>query len=187
MQEAFRQGIIDRDRGALQAFLGAAIHLYGEARVRDWLRGLEANDVRFYPNNTSVVQAVGRGDIEVGLVNHYYLYTLLADNPSLPVRNHWFRAGDPGNLVLAAGIGVVSSTTKSTAALRFITFVHSKWAQRRMARGPGAAEYPVIKGVPRRPGLPALSTIKGPRYNLGRLSVDLPVAVRLLLEEGFIK
>jgi hypothetical protein len=56
-----------------------------------------------------------------------------------------------------------------------------------MARGPGASEYPVIKGVSRRPGLPALSTIKGPKYNLGRLAVDLPVAVRLLLEEGFIK
>jgi iron(III) transport system substrate-binding protein len=172
---------------SFQSFLGAAIHLHGEARVRDWLRGLEANDVAFYPNNTSVVQAVGRGDVEVGLVNHYYLYNLLADNPSLPVLNHWFRAGDPGNLVLAAGIGIVSSTAKDATALRFVDFVHSKWAQRRMARGPGAAEYPVIKGVPRRPGLPALSTIDGPRYNLGRLSVDLPVAVRLLLEEGFVK
>src|SRR5688572_22249308 len=88
---------------SFQAFLGATIHLYGEARVRAWLRGLEDNDVRFYPSNTNVVQAVGRGDIEVGLVNHYYLYNVLADTPSLPVRNHWFRDGDPGNLVLAAG------------------------------------------------------------------------------------
>ena len=37
---------------SFQAFLGAAIHLSGEARVRAWLRGLEENDVRFYPNNT---------------------------------------------------------------------------------------------------------------------------------------
>ncbi len=41
----------------------------------------EENDVRFYPNNTTVVQAVGRGDVEVGLVNHYYLYNLLASTP----------------------------------------------------------------------------------------------------------
>jgi iron(III) transport system substrate-binding protein len=172
---------------SFQAFLGATIHLYGEARVRDWLRGLATNDVKFYPNNTSVVQAVGRGDVEVGLVNHYYLYNLLADTPSLPVRNHWFRSGDPGNLVLAAGVGIVSSSSKSATALRFVSFVHSKWAQRRMARGPGAAEYPVIKGVPRRPGLPALSEIKGPKYNLGRLSTDIAPAVRLLLELGYIK
>ena len=172
---------------SFQAFLGATIHLYGEARVRAWLRGLEANDVSFYPNNTTVVQAVGRGDIEVGLVNHYYLYNLLADTPNLPVKNYWFRDGDPGNLVLAAGVGVVSATQKSAAAQRFVDFLLSKWAQRFIARGPGAAEYPLVKGVPRRPGLPALSSIKGPKYTLGRLSADLAPAVQLMLEEGFIK
>jgi iron(III) transport system substrate-binding protein len=172
---------------SFQAFLGATIHLYGEERVREWLRGLQANDVKFYPSNTTVVQAVGRGDVEVGLVNHYYLYNVLADNPSLPIANHWFRAGDPGNLVLAAGVGVVSATDKSAPAQRFVEFLHSKWAQRFIARGPGAAEYPVIKGVSRRPGLPALASIEGPKYNLGRLSADIAPAVRLLLEVGFIK
>jgi iron(III) transport system substrate-binding protein len=172
---------------SFQAFLGATIHLYGEERVRTWLRALQANDVKFYPSNTTVVQAVGRGDVEVGLVNHYYLYNVLADTPGLPIANHWFRAGDPGNLVLAAGVGIVSSTEKSATALRFVQFLHSKWAQRFIARGPGAAEYPVIKGVPRRPGLPALATIKGPKYSLGRLSADIAPAVKLLLEVGFVK
>jgi iron(III) transport system substrate-binding protein len=172
---------------SFQAFLGATINLFGEARVRAWLEGLRANDVRFYPNNTTVVQAVGRGDVEVGLVNHYYLYNLLATTPNLPVRNHWFRDGDPGNLVLAAGVGVVASTQKATAAQRFVEFLLSKTGQRMIARGPGAAEYPLVKGVPRRPGLRPLTEIKGPKYNLGRLSSDLAPAVRLLLEEGYIR
>ena len=172
---------------SFQAFLGATINLFGEDRVRTWLRGLQSNDVRFYANNTSVVQAVGRGDIEAGLVNHYYLYNVLADTPDLPIANHWFRDGDPGNLVLAAGVGIVAATKKSATAQRFVDFLHSKWAQRFIARGPGAAEYPVIKGVPRRPGLPALTEIRGPKYNLGRLSADLAPAVRLLLELGYIK
>src|SRR5918992_3363286 len=41
--------------GSFQAFLGAAIHLHGEARVRGWLEGLKDNDVKFFPNNTTVV------------------------------------------------------------------------------------------------------------------------------------
>lgn len=172
---------------SFQAFLAATIHLFGESRVRAWLEGLKANDVRFYPNNTTVVQAVGRGDVEVGLVNHYYLYNLLADTPTLPVKNYWFRDGDPGNLVLAAGAGIVAASEKSATARRFVDFLLSKTAQRLIARGRGAAEYPLVKGVPRRPGLPALNTIEGPRYNLGRLSVDLAPAVRMLLDEGFIK
>jgi iron(III) transport system substrate-binding protein len=172
---------------SFQAFLGAAIHLHGESRVRSWLNGLEENDVKFFPNNTTVVQAVGRGDIEVGLVNHYYLYNVLAATPGLPIRNHWFRAGDPGNLILAAGVGIVASTEKDAAAQRFVDFLLSKWAQRYIARGPGAAEYPLIKGVPRRPGLRPLSSIEGPSYKLGRLAADLAPAVRLLLETGFLK
>jgi len=172
---------------SFQAFLGATINLFGESRVRSWLKGLKSNDVRFYPSNTNVVQAVGRGDAQVGLVNHYYLYNLLVDTPNLPVRNYWFRNGDPGNLVLAAGVGVVSSTQKAAAAQRFVDFLLSKTGQRMIARGPGAAEYPLVKGVPRRPGLPALTAIKGPKYNLGRLSADIAPAVRMLIEEGFIR
>jgi iron(III) transport system substrate-binding protein len=172
---------------SFQAFLGATINLFGVERVRAWLEGLRANDVRFYPNNTTVVQAVGRGDVEVGLVNHYYLYNLLATTPNLPVRNHWFRDGDPGNLVLAAGVGIVASTQKAAPAQRFVDFLLSKTGQRMIARGPGASEYPLVKGVPRRPGLRSLASIKGPKYNLGRLAADLTPAVRLLLEEGFIR
>ncbi len=172
--------------GSFQAFLGATIYLYGEDRVRDWLRGLEANDVKLFPNNTSIVQAVGRGDILLGLVNHYYLYNVLADSPGLPVRNAWFKAGDPGNLVLAAGVGIVSATRQPALAQRFVEFLLSRWAQRYIARGPGLAEYPVVKGVQPRPGLPPLKEIAGPKYPLGRLATDLPAAVKLLLEEGLL-
>ena len=173
--------------GSFQAFLAAMIHLNGESRARAWLKGLKANDVRFFPNNTTTVQAVARGDVQVGLVNHYYLYNVLASTPGLPIRNHWFRNGDPGTLVLAAGVGIVSASSKSAAAQRFVDFLLSRWAQRFIARGPGAAEYPLVKGVVRRPGLPPLSEIRGPEYPLGRLAADLPPAVRLLIEEGYIK
>ena len=91
--------------------------------------------------------------------------------------------------MLAAGAGITTASKKGAAAQRFVDFLHSKWAQRFIARGPGAAEYPVvkIKGVAPRPGLPKLSEIKGPKYSLGRLAADLPKAVRLLIETGFVK
>ena len=173
--------------GSFQAFVGATMYLHGEDRVRDWLRGLKDNDVKFFANNTTTVEAVGRGDVQVGLVNHYYLYNVLASTPGLPIKNHWFAPRDPGSLVLAAGVGVVAATKKGAAAQRFVSFLLSRWAQRFIARGPGAAEYPLIKGMWPRPGLPLLEKLRGPKYNLGRLAVDLPAAVRLLLEQGYIK
>ena len=163
-------------------------YLLGEARVRTWLRGLQSNDVRFYPNNTSVVQAVGRGDIEAGLVNHYYLYNVLAGHAGPADRQPLVPSGRPGQPRARRRRRRRRVDEEERRRLSgSSTSSISKWAQRFIARGPGAAEYPVIKGVPRRPGLPALTEIRGPKYSLGRLSADLAPAVRLLLELGYIK
>jgi iron(III) transport system substrate-binding protein len=172
---------------SFQSFLGAMLYLHGEDRTRDWLRGLQDNGVKFYARNSAVVEAVSRGEIQLGLVNHYYVYNHLAQDPNAPVRNHWLRGGDPGTLVLTAGVGIVSASKNGAAAQRFVEFLLSRWAQRFIARGPGAAEYPLVKGVLPRPGLPPLAQIRSPKYNLGRLAVDLPEAVKLLLEAGYIK
>jgi iron(III) transport system substrate-binding protein len=173
--------------GSFQAFLAAAITVSGEARVRTWLQGLRANGVKFYSGNTPIVQAVARGDVQLGLVNHYYVYNLLAENPNLAARNHYLQDGDPGSLVFAAGVGIVSASAKKADAQKFVDFLLSKWAQRFIARGPGAAEYPLLKGVLPRPGIRPLREIQPPKYPLGRLSADLPQAVKLLLETGYIK
>lgn len=172
---------------SFQAFVAVMRIKYGEDRTRDWLLGVKANDVRFYGNNTQVVQAIGRGEVLLGLVNHYYLHNIRVQTPNIPVENAFLRSGDPGALVNCAGVGIVSSTKKQAAAQRFVTFLLSPWAQRFIARGPGAAEYPLIRGVRPRPGLPPLGQIKGPEINLGRLGRDLPPAVRLLNEVGYTR
>ena len=46
----------------------------GEERTRQWLEELKANDPKFYERNTPVVEATASGEVELGLVNHYYLY-----------------------------------------------------------------------------------------------------------------
>jgi iron(III) transport system substrate-binding protein len=173
---------------SFQAFVAVMRVKHGEARTRDWLLGLKANDVRFYGNNTQVVQAVGRGEITLGLVNHYYLHNLRVATPNIPVENYFLPTkGDPGALVNCAGVGILTSSGKAAAAQRFVDFLLSPWAQRFIARGPGAAEYPLVRGVRPRPGLPQLGVIKGPTINLGRLGRDLPPAVRLLREVGYTR
>ena len=170
---------------SFQAFVAVMRIVHGEARTRDWLVGVKANAPKFYSGNTQVVQAVASGEVYLGLVNHYYLHNLRAQTPTMPVENHFLGKGDPGALVNAAGAGILTSTGKSVAAQRFVDFLLSKWAQRFIARGPGGAEYPLVRGVTPRPGLPKLGEIKGPEINLGRLGRDLPPAVRLLNETGY--
>ena len=170
---------------SFQAFVAVMRILHGENRTRDWLVGVKANDPKFYTGNTQVVQAVARGEVQVGLVNHYYLHNLRAQTPTMPVENYFLGKGDPGALVNAAGVGILVSSKRQAAAQRLVDFLLSPWAQRFIARGPGGAEYPLIRGVQPRPGLPKLGEIKGPEINLGRLGRDLPPAVRLLNETGY--
>jgi iron(III) transport system substrate-binding protein len=170
---------------SFQAFVAVMRIVHGEDRTRDWLLGVKANQPKFYSGNTQVVQAVARGEVQLGLVNHYYLHNLRVQTPTMPVENHFLGKGDPGALVNCAGVGVVASSDKVAAAQRFVAFLLSPWAQRFIARGPGAAEYPLVRGVQPRPGLPKLGEIKGPSVNLGRLGRELPPAVRLLNETGY--
>ena len=95
-------------------------------------------------------------------MNHYYLYNLLASTPDLPVRNHWFRDGDPGNLVLAAGVGIVASTREGDggAALRRLPAVEDGPADDR-AR-PGRGRVPAREGRAAPAGAPPAELDQGP-------------------------
>ena len=46
-----------------------------------------------YENNTAVVEAVAAGEVDVGFVNHYYLYRFLAEDPEYPAANKFYADG----------------------------------------------------------------------------------------------
>ena len=172
---------------SFQAFVTAMRLKAGDQRTRRWLRALKANEVRFYARNLQVVQAVASREIDVGLVNHYYLYQLKEQQPNAPVANYFLGRNDPGALVNVAGAGVVSATDERRAAQRFVDFLLSREAQLFFARGPGRAEYPLVRGVRPRTGLPPLAKVEGARINLGQLGRELPATLRLLSEVGYTR
>ena len=65
--------------GSFQAMLTALRVGWGEERTEQWLRAMIDNDVQVYPKNTPQVAAAAAGEIDVGLVNHYYLYRFIAE------------------------------------------------------------------------------------------------------------
>ena len=172
---------------SFQAFVSVMRIVYGEDRTRDWLLGLKSNDVRFYSGNSQIVQAIARGEVDAGLVNHYYLFQLKVQQPTAPVANYFLQKGDPGAVVNCAAIGILKTTDDAPEAQKLVDFLLSKSAQRTVARGPGFAEYPLVRGVYPRPQLPKIATLHGPTINLGRLGRELPATLRLLTEVGYTK
>jgi iron(III) transport system substrate-binding protein len=172
---------------SFQAFVTAMRLRAGDDRTRDWLLALKANDVKFYSGNSQVLSAIASREIEVGFVNHYYLYQLKEQRPTAPVANHFLTGKDPGALINVAGAGIVTSSKQKAAARRLLDFLLRKSSQRFFARSPGRAEYPLAGGALPRPGLPPLAKIEGARINLGALGPQLARTLRLLSEVGYTR
>lgn len=170
--------------GSFQAFVTALRLIEGEDAAREWLEGIQANEPRVYENNLAILEGVVSGEIEVGFVNHYYLFQVLKERGGdVPARNYYLKNGDPGALVNVAGIGILNTTDHSDEAEQFLDFMLSEEAQQYFADD--TFEYPLIQGVPPNEDLVPLSEIEAPNINLGDLD-DLEGTLELLRETGVL-
>lgn len=152
----------------------------GEDVALAWLKALHDGGAPVYPNNVSIVQAVARGEIELGLVNHYYNLRIQKEDPSVLSENHRFADGDPGGVTIATAIGATASGDKDVAQ-KLIRFLTSKVAQESF--GQANFEYPLATGVE----LEGVAQPPGP-IDLGefdRLGTSLERTIELIREAGF--
>ena len=171
---------------SFQAFVTAMRLSIGDERTREWLEGLSANDAKTYEKNLPIVEAVAAGEIDVGLVNHYYLALVKEEQPDAPVANHLFEAGDPGTLVSVAGAGVLASSDQRDDAGSFVAFLLSEEAQRFYVDEAEENEYPLVAGVDPPSGLVPLDEIEGPDVELTAFGAELESTVELLRETGWL-
>ena len=170
--------------GSFQVMVTGMRQLWGEERTKEWLESIQANDVKVYPKNTPQVAAVGAGEIDVGMVNHYYLLRFLAEEgENFPARNHHPKAGDPGALIMVSGIGVLEQSEEKETAFKLVEFLLSEVGQQYFASQ--TFEYPVVEGVRTQRVLTPISEIEAPDIQLQDLS-DLDGTLQLLQEAGVL-
>ncbi len=157
--------------GSFQDFVTAMREIHGDDATLAWLEGLAANDAETYPNNTAIVQAVGRGDVAMGLVNHYYNLRARAEDPGLDSENYFFPGGDIGGLLIATALGVVDGTDDPDLADEFVAFMLGEEAQRFFSEE--TFEYPLAGEVGEPADLPPLSSIEVATYDFDRLGGGL--------------
>ncbi len=169
---------------SFQAFVTALRLAEGEDKARKWLEDIQANDPVVYPDNSTTLDAVASGEVEVGFVNHYYLYRALAEQgEDFGARNYYLKGGDPGALVLVAGAGILKTADNPEEAQRFVDYLLAEEAQQYFTDE--TYEYPMIEGVETPEGLVPLSEIDHPDVDLGDLD-DLQGTLELLRETGVL-
>ena len=170
--------------GSFLAFVAAMISERGEEATLSWLTALADNDPVDYPGNSPIVVAVDAGEIEGGLVNHYYIHRLRAEGASADAENWFIPAGDVGSLVMPAGVGILEGTDVPDAARQFVEFLLSAEAQEYFATE--TFEFPLIEGAAPAAGLPDLGEIASPDIDLSGLADLLDDATRLVTEAGLV-
>lgn len=155
--------------------------LLGEEETASWLADMIANDAQAYPKNTPIVQATIDGEVLGGLVNHYYLFRFLAEDPDITATLHFFPGGDLGSLINVAGAAILKTTDQPYDALALVDYLLSDAAQAYFAQA--TYEYPLVATVDPSVDLPALADIETPEIDLSDLA-DLQGTLELIEESG---
>jgi iron(III) transport system substrate-binding protein len=171
--------------GSFQSFVTAMRVIHGDDTTAQWLRDMLANDVQEYSGNSDQVQAVADGEIDIALVNHYYLWRFRAQDPDIPAENLYTDAGGAGGLLNVAGVGVLAASDRTETAQRFIDYLLAPAAQTYFAAAQedDGFEYPLIEGVTPNVALPPLESLQTPDLDLNDLS-NLEDTLDLLRDVG---
>ena len=169
---------------SFQTMVTAMRSMWGDQRTVQWLENIQANDPKVYPKNTSIVSAAASGEIDVGLVNHYYLHRFLAEQgDSFSARNYHTPAGGPGAIVMVSGVGILEESDNKDNAQQFIDYLLSDISQKYFVEE--TYEYPLASGIPVAERVSPLSEINNPDLSSSALS-DLEGTQALLREAGII-
>lgn len=169
--------------GSFQSFVTAFREVKGDDAAEEWLRDMLDNGAVTFEGNSDIVRAVAAGEITTGLVNHYYVYEIQAEEGTLSVANHFFDDGDIGSLVNVSGIGMLKTAGNPEGAQQLIEYLLGEEAQTYFAET--TFEYPLLGGIPTAEELIPLAEIQGPDIDLSDLD-DLEETLELLAEVGLV-
>lgn len=167
-----------------QAIVSAVLELKGEAATLDWLKAMKANSTA-YRGNSAVLKAVNAGQIDSGVIYHYYFFGDQAktgensNNTSL----HYFKHKDPGAFVSISGAGVLASSKHKDDAQAFLKYVTGKEGQNVLKTG-NSFEYAVGKNAQSNPKLVPLEELDAPVVDASKL--DSKKAVELMTQAGLL-
>ena len=154
-----------------QSFVTGLRVLRGEDGAEKWLRAFAANQPKAYEKNGAVLDGIAKGEVQLGLVNHYYLQERIkakgAEN--VKISNQYLANGDPGGLVNVAGVGILSSSKHKTSAQRFVEFLLSPAAQQYFADR--TFEFALVGGITATDASqPTLASLQAPELDLSDLA-----------------
>lgn len=155
----------------LQTGISVIREIKGDLATKKFLHGLKENAGNaVYGKNRQIVAAVARGEVAVGLVNHYYINRHLAKNPKAPIAQLLPDQEKQGmGIVLnAAGVGITAQTKHLAQAKALVEFLISEKGQQMFSSV--NKEYPLNANVDAMSELKPLKSFQVASVPLSRLA-----------------
>jgi iron(III) transport system substrate-binding protein len=109
-----------------QAHISMLRKHWGEERTKDWLIAMKELEPRAYESEAQLLDALLDKEVEVAWLEHSRTIWARANDHSLPVANYHFPTeGDPGNLIMMSGVGIISSTRNLENARKLVEYLLS--------------------------------------------------------------
>lgn len=167
-----------------QAIVSAMLALKGEKATLEWLKAMKANFVA-YKGNSTVMKAVNAGQIDGGVIYHYYRFvdqSKTGEN-SKNTQLYYFKHQDPGAFVSLSGGGVLASSKHKAQAQAFIKFITGKEGQESL-RTNNAFEYAVGVNAASNPKLVPLKDLDAPKVEPSTLNSKK--VIELMTQAGLL-
>ena len=153
-----------------QAIVSALLETKGEETTRAWLKAMKTNFTAYRGNGT-VMKAVNSGEIDGGIIYHYYYagdQAKTGEN-SKNVALHYFKHQDPGAFVSISGGGVLASSKHPKEAQAFLKWITGKSGQEILRSGT-SYEYAVGEGAASNAKLIPLVELEAPKIDASKLN-----------------
>ncbi len=169
-----------RERSVL-LWLASIVAVKGEAFAKEYFEQL-ARNVKVFPGHTEVRKAVGRGDLPLGIVNHYYYHLQLKEGSPVGVIYPDQGPGEIGTLVFPSTIAILKGAKHPKAARAFVDFMLTRRMQEAIRQE--IFEIPLIEGLNPVEGKP-LREIKQTRATFEELADLFERTLRMIEPYGF--
>jgi len=163
---------------SFQSFITAMRLTEGDKATTQWLKAMKSKTKK-YAGELGVVMAVERGEVDIGLANHYYTLRLKSGKPDARL-DLAFTKEDAGCLINTSGVVALK---ESKTATDFIRYLLSKEVQTYLSSE--AYEIPLAGQLPTPIGIPSLDKISPPKIDLTKLA-DLRPTLTLMRKAGVI-
>ena len=167
----------------LQAGVSVIKATFGDERTKQFLQGLKTNaGTQVYQKSSQIVEAVAKGQVAAGIVNHYYIYRHLAAQPTAPIAAIMTdqQEGGMGAIMNVTGIGVTRASKHLDSAKLLIEFLVAQAGQKLFADLD--KEYPLHPDVKADPALVDRHSFRAALVPLARLA-ELREGTLTLIEQ----